>query len=53
MDKWLTNFAYHIELGIGIFALSGTLAFGVALLTVGTQTIKAARSNPVDALRYE
>ena len=53
MDKWLTNFAYHIELGIGIFALSGALALAVALLTVGTQTFKAARSNPVDALRYE
>jgi len=53
MDKWLTNFAYHIELGIGIFVLSGALALGVALLTVGTQTFKAARSNPVDALRYE
>lgn len=53
MEKWLTNFAYHIELGIGIFALSGALALGVALLTVGTQTFKAARSNPVDALRYE
>jgi putative ABC transport system permease protein len=53
MDKWLTNFAYHIELGIGIFALSGALALFVALLTVGIQTFKAARSNPVDALRYE
>ena len=29
------------------------LALGVALLTVGTQTFKAARCNPVDALRYE
>lgn len=53
MDKWLTNFAYHIELGIGIFALSGAIALIVALLTVGTQTLKAARNNPIDALRYE
>ncbi len=53
MDKWLTNFAYHIELGIGVFVLSGALALGVALLTVGTQTFKAARANPIDALRYE
>ena len=53
MNKWLTNFAYHIELGISIFVISGTLALFVALLTVGTQTFKAARSNPVDALRYE
>lgn len=53
MDKWLANFAYHIELNIGIFALAGAIALIVALLTVGFQVIKAARSNPVDALRYE
>jgi len=53
MNKWLANFAYHIELGIGIFLLSGLLTFIIALLTVNVQTLKAARSNPVDALRYE
>ena len=46
-------FGLELGIGIGIFARSGTLALVVALLTVGTQTFKAARSNPVDALRYE
>jgi len=53
MNKWLANFAYRIDLGIGIFALSAVLAFGVALITVGWQSIKAAITDPVDSLRYE
>jgi putative ABC transport system permease protein len=53
MKKWLANFAYRIDLGIGIFALSALLALGVALLTVGWHSVKAATSDPVDSLRYE
>ncbi len=53
MNKWLTNFAYRIELGIGIFGIAGILTLLIALLTVNFQTLKAARRNPVDALRDE
>lgn len=53
MNKWLTNFAYRIELGIGVFGIAGILTLLVALLTVNFQTLKAARRNPVDALRDE
>ncbi len=53
MKKWLANFAYRIDLGIGIFVLSALLAFGMALITVGWQSLKAAFANPVDSLRYE
>jgi putative ABC transport system permease protein len=53
MNKWLANFAYRIDLGIGIFALSALITFGVALLTVSWQSFKAATANPVDSLRYE
>ena len=53
MRDWLTNFAYRIDLGWSVFALSGGLALMIALLTVGYQAWKAARANPVDALRYE
>ncbi|OGG43925.1 MAG: hypothetical protein A3F84_18875 [Candidatus Handelsmanbacteria bacterium RIFCSPLOWO2_12_FULL_64_10] len=51
--RWLENFAYRIEPGAGVFALSGLLALVVALLTISLQTLKAARANPVEALRYE
>jgi putative ABC transport system permease protein len=53
MHKWLQNFAYKTELSWWIFALAGVLALGIALLTVSFQSWKAARRNPVEALRYE
>ncbi len=53
MHKWLENFAYKTSLSWWIFALSGLLALGIALLTVSIQSWKAATRNPVEALRYE
>ena len=53
MNKWLENFAYKTSLSWWIFALSGLLALGIALLTVSYQSWKAATRNPVEALRYE
>jgi putative ABC transport system permease protein len=51
--KWLSNFAYKTELSWWIFALTGTTAIGIALLTVSWQSWRAATRNPVEALRYE
>ncbi|MEO7988917.1 MAG: ABC transporter permease [Chryseolinea sp.] len=53
MKEWLSTFAYRIELGPIVFLLGGILAAGVAWLTVSYHFIKAARSNPVEALRCE
>ena len=53
MNNWLDEFAYRIEIGFGVFLLAGLLALIIALLTVSYQAIKAALSNPIDALRYE
>ncbi|MFC0875265.1 ABC transporter permease [Saccharicrinis sp. FJH2] len=53
IHKWLENFAYKTTLSWWIFALSGILALGIALLTVSWQSWKAATRNPVEALRYE
>jgi putative ABC transport system permease protein len=53
MEKWLLNFAYRMDIGIGIFMLSGLLALFIALLTVSSHAIKAATANPVESLRYE
>lgn len=52
-DTWLTNFAFHIDLAWWHFALPGLMALLVAWLTVGLQTIKAARVNPVECLKDE
>jgi putative ABC transport system permease protein len=53
MNKWLQNFTTKTELSWWIFILSGIIALGIALLTVSFQTWRAARRNPVEALRYE
>ena len=53
MHKWLENFAYKTELSWWIFALSGLIAMGIALLTVSIQSWRAATRNPVESLRYE
>jgi putative ABC transport system permease protein len=53
MDKWLNNFAYRIELGAGIFVLAILATFVVALITVGFQSLKASRANPIMSLRTE
>ncbi|MBC7891945.1 MAG: ABC transporter permease, partial [Sphingobacteriaceae bacterium] len=53
MTKWLENFAYKISIGWWVFALSGLLAVGIALLTVSFQSIRAALMNPVKSLKSE
>lgn len=53
MSRWLDGFAYHINIGVGIFILSGTSAFVVGLLTVSFQAVRAAVVNPVKNLRVE
>lgn len=53
MDRWLQHFAYRIELSATSFVLGSLLTLGIALLTVSTQAWKAARTNPVETLRYE
>ena len=53
MNQWLQNFAYKTDLSWWIFALSGLLVMGIALLTVSWQSWRAAKRNPVESLRYE
>lgn len=53
IGNWLQNFAYRVDVGIGLFILSGITALVIALLTVSIQTIRAASANPVEALKYE
>lgn len=53
MRDWLQDFAYRIPIGVETFLLGGILALLIALLTVGYQSVKAALTNPVDALKYE
>ncbi len=53
VQKWLADFAYRIELQWWMFAVAGLLAVGVAFLTVSSQAVRAALTNPVKSLRSE
>lgn len=53
VDKWLDDFAYKVTVHWWIFGLAGLLAAGIAMLTVGFQSVKVAIRNPVDSLRNE
>lgn len=53
MRGWLQEFAYRIELSWWIFALPSIVVVGIALTTVSLHTLRAARTNPARALRYE
>jgi len=53
MNKWLQNFAYRTNIGIQSFILSLLTVLIIALLAVSYQSIKAARINPIESLRFE
>ncbi|MDE3257428.1 MAG: ABC transporter permease [Gemmatimonadota bacterium] len=52
-ERWLRDFAYRVDPGLGTFLLGGLLMLLMVLLAVSLQVTRAARANPVDALRYE
>ena len=53
MQQWLQTFAYRIDIGIGTLVAAGAVALLIALVTVSTQTFRAARVDPAEALRSE
>lgn len=53
MTQWLQNFEYRETLSWWVFALAGVVAIVIALVTVSSQALKSALTNPVKALRAE
>ncbi len=53
MNSWIQRFPYRIDVSWLTFLVAGTTVLFVALLTVSYQTLKAARTNPVESLRCE
>jgi len=51
--NWLQRFAYKIDLDAWFFIGSGMIALIIALVTVGSQSLKAANVNPSKCLRNE
>ncbi len=52
-NSWLSSFTYRIPLRVWYFIGAGLIALLIAILTVGSQALQAARINPVKSLRTE
>ncbi len=53
MDRYLEDFAYRIDFSIWIFLAAAVLSLLVAAASIFFQTLRAARSNPSEAIRTE
>ncbi len=53
MHRWLSDFAYRINISVMVIISASIIVTLVAIVTVGMQALKAANDNPVDSLRSE
>ncbi len=53
MREWLNTFAYHAEMNVLTYLIAGLLAMIITLITISSQTIKAALTNPTTILRND
>jgi putative ABC transport system permease protein len=53
MHKWLQDFAYRVDIPWWVFVVAALIAILIAMITISTQAIKAALTNPVKNLRTE
>ncbi len=53
MNWWLSSYPYRISIGLFTIPLAALSIIGLAIVITSTQTIRAARTNPVESLRNE
>jgi putative ABC transport system permease protein len=53
ISRWLESFTFRIPITQAIFLEAGMLIIVISMITVGLQSLKAARANPVNSLRSE
>jgi len=53
LGKWLQNYAYRTKLDLAIFIGAGLVALVIALVSISSQAIKAANTNPARTLKCE
>ena len=52
-NKWLSGFAYRVNVGWTIFLVASLGALAIAWITVSYESVKAAIVNPIKSLRTE
>jgi putative ABC transport system permease protein len=53
MNRWLQDFAYHVEISWTVFIFAAFIAILITMLTVSYRAIRAALANPVNSLKAE
>ncbi len=53
MTNWLESFAFRTTMTWWLFGMSGLVVILISLVTISWRSFRAARKNPVKALRYE
>lgn len=53
MTRWLQSFAFRSPVYVWIFLVAGLAAVLIAQLTISFQALKAANTDPAEALRFE
>ena len=53
MNQWLETFAYRITPGVGTYLIAGIVSVVIGWITISYQSVRAARTNPVNVLRDE
>ena len=52
-NSWLQAFAYHINIGWGVFVVASLIALFIAWCTMSFESVKSAVANPAKSLRSE
>ena len=53
MNTWLGNFAYHIQIGAGVFLLSLLISVIITLIAISYHVVKLSGVNPAAVIRNE
>lgn len=53
VSKWLSSFAYRMDLSIWPFLIAMCISMLITLVTVSVRSYRAAKTNTIDALKYE
>ncbi|WP_300439111.1 ABC transporter permease [Christiangramia sp.] len=53
MNRWLQDFAYRINIQWYLFVLAAVITLGIAFLTIGIKSFRAASINPIKSLKTE
>ncbi len=53
MQNWLANFAYSTSIHYWLFIIAGGVIGLISVITVSYQSLRVAKANPSEALKYE